>query len=354
MKSKIISSILLFSLIFTFPIKTEEISKKQKFQNYRYILGPGDSLSIKLVKIEGFDNKVNILPDGTINLPRIGLIHISGMSLTEATEKITDKYKSILKYPLVYLNLEKTRPIKISVVGEVQRPGIYSLSKLENNNLSNSDGGESIVISSKGWPTVIDGIQKAGGVTPKANLRNISLIRTSNLSNELDKFNINFWSVLDKNEKIINPLIYDGDIIKVEKVSSIDNEKLLKISKSNFAPATINISVIGEVKNPGLINIRSGAPLSEAIFAAGGLSSKANKKSVYLYRLNENGSIFNKKFSFNPKTKLNNFNNPYLQDRDVVVVGMNTWSKFNAGLKNTLEPVSPIISAGALYRLFDN
>ena len=55
----------------------------------------------------------------------------------------------------------------------------------------------------------------------------------------------------------------------------------------------------------------------------------------------------------NPKKDLNNTNNPYLQDRDIVVVGKNAWSKFNEVLKDSVEPISPIISAGALYRLFN-
>ena len=354
MKNKTIKSILIYSIIMMTKCHSSSLTNNKEISNYRYILGPGDSISVNLIKLEGFNNKVNILPDGTINLPRVGIIYISGMSISEATNTIQEKYKSILKTPIVYLNLVKARPIRISVLGEVQRPGIYSLSQFENNNLSNSDGGESFEVSSKGWPSVIDGLQKAGGVTPKANLKKISLIRSSKSSKSSKSIDINYWNVFNENVKVFNPLIYDGDIIKVHKVVSIENENLLKISKSNLAPATVSINVIGEVKNPGTINVRSGAPLSEGIFAAGGLSRQGNKHRVSLFRLNDNGSIYHEKLSFNPKKKLNNSNNPYLQDRDVILVGKNAWAKFNSGLKSTLEPVSPIISAGALYKLFDN
>ena len=145
--------------------------------NYRYKLGSGDVLEIKLANIKGFNNTLKILPDGTINLPRVGSVYISGMTIGEATLKIQQELKSILRYPQVFLNLLDTRPIKVSVIGEVQKPGIYSISKFEINELSNSDGVGSSTISSKGWPTVIDALQKAGGVTSVADLRGINVSR---------------------------------------------------------------------------------------------------------------------------------------------------------------------------------
>ena len=93
--------------------------------------------------------------------------------------------------------------------------------------------------------------------------------------------------------------------------------------------------------------------LSEAIFSAGGLTIKSNQKKVTIYRLKDDGSIYSENFSLNLKKDLNNTNNPYLQDRDIVVVGKNAWSKFNEVLRDTIQPVSPIISAGAFYRLFN-
>lgn len=352
MKNNFFLILIFFSIIFTVKINANNLSEKNN-SSYRYKLGPGDSISIKLIKIEGFDNKLTVLPDGTINLARIGSVYISGMTLTEATNKITNKYKSILKYPVVYLNLEKARPIKISVLGEVQRPGIYSLSQSEINNLSNSDGGESIAVSSKGWPTVFDGLQKAGGVTTNANLKKINLFRNLDNKENIEKLNLDFWRVFDKNQKILNPYIFDGDTIIVGKANDINKDKVLKISKSNLSPATVNINVIGQVVRPGIVNVRSGAPLSEAIFAAGGYTIKSNQKKVSLFRLKNDGSIYSENFSFNPKKDLNNTNNPYLQDRDIVVVGKNAWSKFNEVLRDSVQPISPIISAGAFYRLFN-
>ena len=95
MKNNFFLILIFFSIIFTVKINANNLSEKNN-SSYRYKLGPGDSISIKLIKIEGFDNKLTVLPDGTINLARIGSVYISGMPLTEATNKITNEYKSKL------------------------------------------------------------------------------------------------------------------------------------------------------------------------------------------------------------------------------------------------------------------
>ena len=158
----------------------EEQKKEKSFvnndYNFRYLLGPGDTISIELINLDTFNKTIKILPDGTINLRRIGSIYISDLTIDEASKKITQEYKKILYDPIVYIDLVNPRPIKISIIGEVQRPGIYSISQLENNTLSNSDGGESFSTTSKGWPTLIDGLQKAGGVTSDADIRSINIL----------------------------------------------------------------------------------------------------------------------------------------------------------------------------------
>ena len=79
--------------------------------------------------------------------------------------------------PIIFLDLVKTRPIKVVVSGEVNRPGIYSIDVKGENQLVNNDGGEQTSIKTYGWPTLVDAIQKAGGITNKGDLRNVNLIR---------------------------------------------------------------------------------------------------------------------------------------------------------------------------------
>ena len=62
-----------------------------------YILGPGDKLLIKVYKMDKFNSTVQVLPDGTINLPRIGAVSVSNLSLKEANKIIVKEYQKVLK-----------------------------------------------------------------------------------------------------------------------------------------------------------------------------------------------------------------------------------------------------------------
>lgn len=143
----------------------------------RYKLGPGDRLAVKLFQVEGFDSNVAVLPDGTVNLPRIGSQQVWGLTLDQAREQITRAYKKVLRRPVVYLDLVATRPLRVSVTGEVQRPGLYAIGLNEVNQLANTDGGESSTVTSQGWPTLVEAIQKAGGLTARGDLRRVTLVR---------------------------------------------------------------------------------------------------------------------------------------------------------------------------------
>ena len=117
------------------------------------------------------------MPDGTINLPRIKSLYIEGLTIDEAKNKILKEYKKVLKIPVIYIDLIKSRPINISINGEVQRPGFYSIGEEQFNQLSNTDGGESFNINRSGWPTIVDAIQKAGGLKVEANIKDILIQR---------------------------------------------------------------------------------------------------------------------------------------------------------------------------------
>ena len=59
-------------------------------QTYRYRLAPGDRLVTSVFKIEGYEAEVQVLSDGTINLPRLGTVVVWGLTLEEARQRITD------------------------------------------------------------------------------------------------------------------------------------------------------------------------------------------------------------------------------------------------------------------------
>ena len=317
----------------------------------RYRLGPGDRLAMKVFQVEGFEAVAAVLPDGTLNLPRIGTLRVWGLTLDQARSAITTAYGKILRDPIIYLDLVGTRPLRVSVTGEVQRPGLYSLGLAQIGQLANSDGGEAQTISSQGWPTLVEAIQKAGGLTARGDLRRVTLIRPNPTIGGKTTTTINYWEALRSGALVQNPLVYDGDSIRIPVADEPESSELLTVASSSFAPSSITVTVVGEVENPGPQQIKANSPLSQAVLAAGGLTRRSNKQSLRLLRVLPNGAVNQKMLAFSPGEQLGKSNNPPLQDGDVVLVDRHGWAKFNDRLKDTMEPLGPVLNAATIFRI---
>ena len=338
------------NIIQTKATNAKDIEFSEDIRNPSYKLGPGDTLAIKVFQMENFSQVVSVLPDGTIILPRIGSIYINKLTLNETNQLIKKKYKSILKRPVIYVNLVQTRPLRITISGEVNRPGIYSLDLVNESKLLNSSGVENNILTSKGWPTITEAIQKAGGLTSKADLRNINLKRKDKSSKDRN-IKINLWEPLENGSSFTNHYIYDGDRLVIEKSTKINEDELQTISRSNFTPSTILVNVIGEVEKPGIQTLRPNVPHTEALFSAGGITSKANKTGIKHFRLKQDGTIETKVIKYNAILKNNRVANTILQDRDIILVPKNKLALTSETLKNIVEPKT-ILESINIYRMF--
>lgn len=328
-------------------------SLRAESQSPRYRLGPGDRIQVKLFQVENFDANVSVLPDGTVNLPRIPALTVAGLNLDQARSAIENAYKAVLRRPLVYVDLVGTRPLRVSVTGEVQRPGLYSLGMGENNQLiSTTNSNTSNTVSSQGWPTVVEAIQKAGGLSSKGDLRKVTLTRTNATTGLQEISVLNFWDALKNGSPVNNPLIRDGDSVRVPIATNLDNSDLLMLASSSFAPSSISVNVVGEVVRPGLQQVKANSPFSQALLAAGGITTKGNQSSIEMFRLQPNGTIKKTLLSYNPDATLDSKNNPPLRDGDVVVVNRHGWAKANDRLKAAVEPLGPLLNAASIFRIF--
>ena len=319
----------------------------------QYILGPGDLLSIKFLGsdfLEEFSGKYPILNDGNVNLPIIGTKYLTNLSLNQAKKLLINEYGKEIISPNIYLQLESARPIKVSIIGEIIRPGIYSMTNRE---ISSLKGIQSI--QSSGLPTVIDALQKAGGITKDANLKNVLIKRKiPGPKKEYKIATINLLDIIFKGDQAQNPTLFDGDIITIEKANSINKNELLQISSSNLSPAKINVRIIGSVYSPGVISLSSNTPLSQAIYAAGGPKDwKSNKGNVELIRINRNGSAILKKYRINLRENINDKTNPPLLDGDIVKINPNILSQTGSAIGAVVEPVSGVVTALSLFKLLN-
>ena len=319
----------------------------------RYRLGPGDRIRCSVFRMEGYETTAEVLSDGTVNLPRLGSVTVWGLTINEARQRITSGYAAILRRPIVYLDLIEARPVRIAISGQVQRPGLYTLGRGGTNQLTSSGSPATAnPISTSGWPTLVDALQKAGGLTAYGDLRRITVQRPSQgPGSPVRTLQYDFWQVLQSGAPTTNPLIYDGDTILVPRADNLSEQELLAVASSTFAPDTISVNVVGEVERPGNQNIKANSPLSIGLLAAGGLTRRGNAASVRLLRLEANGAIRQASVRFDPAAPMGSTQNPPLHQGDVVVVDRHGWAKTNDALKSAVEPLSPLLNAASLFRL---
>ncbi|MEM9218622.1 MAG: polysaccharide biosynthesis/export family protein [Cyanobacteria bacterium P01_F01_bin.150] len=309
----------------------------------RYLLGPGDRLSLTFFNVPEYDGEEQILVDGSINLPLIGDLNVSGLSLEDATEAIEVAYSLYLKTPKVSVDLVTPRPMRVGISGEVNRPGTYDIPLVT----QEMDG----VID---WPTVIEIIQLSGGITDQANVRQVEIRRPQALGGEAI-IALNIWDILMTGNIQNDITLRHGDAIYIPTARELTPEELTQLSAANFSPNSIQVTVVGEVPTPGAVDIPPNAPLNQALLAAGGFDPRrAKTDEVTLVRLNSDGTVSQRNIPINFDEGINEDTNPTLRNNDVVMVGRSSSAAFSDSVSGVAGPVGAILSPFRLLMgLFD-
>ena len=319
-------------------------------QEDAYIIGPGDVLDLKFFDSEDLSGSLQVMNDGSVPLPLVGSVRLSGLTLQQATLRVQQLMGKELLRPDLQLKVIEPRPIRVALVGQVERPGIYSLTSSER---PQTEGGP--VTQVNGLPTVVDAIQKAGGITQNANLRGIILQRLlpgtgAELSYKQAKLDL-LDLVLNGNQSQ-NPFLFDGDTIRISEAEET-LEAAGELAAVNLSPQTIFVNVIGEVKDPGRIKIPSGTPLIQAVMAAGGPNPRANTRNVELVRINRNGSATLKRFRIDLGAGASNEKNPSLQDGDSVIVNRSQLALAGDAVNTVSQPLGGLVQIWTLFRLIN-
>ena len=295
----------------------------------QYILGPGDQLYLSFFNVPEYDGEEQILVDGSVNLPLLGKLSIAGLTLEEAKRTLQTRYSSYLKTPLITVDLIAPRPIKVGVSGEINRPGAYEIALTD---------------SGSEWPTVVDAIQLSGGITDQANVRQVEIHRSGAGGNN-QVIEIDFWNILTMGNIQGDITLRHGDAIFIPTATALTPEELTQLSAANFAPESIRVTVVGEVTNPGAVDIPPNAPLNQALLAAGGFDPRrADTDNVDLVRLNPDGTVSQRTISIDFEQGINEEGNPSLRNNDVVLVERSSRAAFSDNVGGVLGPVGAILS----------
>ncbi|NJM85046.1 MAG: hypothetical protein HC839_01980 [Leptolyngbyaceae cyanobacterium RM2_2_21] len=109
------------------PIEQDGTAPLSSVTSPDYVLGSGDRLSINVIGYPEFDIERIVLPDGSISVPLVGSIPAAGSTVSKLTADLDSRLRRFLVNPVVSMSLTETRPVVVTVAGEVYRPGPVQL-----------------------------------------------------------------------------------------------------------------------------------------------------------------------------------------------------------------------------------
>ena len=214
-----------------------------------YVVGAGDRVIIDVYGASQKSEQLEVSPDGTITVEGFGPIHLAGLTVSAANEKIKQELGQRYKSSNIRMTVGQTRTISVNVMGEVTAPGTYTLSA---------------------FATVFHAIYMAGGVTGVGTLRSIKVYRGGRQLTVVDVYDYILNGKLAGNVRLA-----DNDVIVV-------------------GPYDCLVDISGQVKRPMAYEMRKGESLATLLKYAGGFTSKAYKKGIQVNRVSgEQYSAYN-------------------------------------------------------------
>lgn len=299
-----------------------------------YILGTDDQVAISMAIVNEYNGAYRVLADGTLNLPLVGSVKVAGLTMRQATDEISSRYRRYIHNPAINLDLVVARPIRIAIAGEINRPGTYTVQP-----------------SDQGIPNVTEAIQLAGGITQLSDIRNVQVYREQpgNFVNKADRkqINIDLWQLITTGAITEDIELQDGDTLFIPAAPSLNEDEAIIMAEASFSPDTITVNVVGEVQTPGVVEVKPNTPLNQAILVAGGFNTRAYTDSVDLIRLNPNGTVDKQEVIVDFSENISNSSNPSLRNNDTIVVRP-------SGRTEVLDDINPFLNPlGAILNIFN-
>ena len=94
-----------------------------------YVIGTEDVLAINVWKEPELSRTVPVRPDGKITLPLVGEIQASGLTPHKLQDNLADGFKAYVSNPEVTVIVQEVKSLKFNIVGEISRPGSYTLTQ---------------------------------------------------------------------------------------------------------------------------------------------------------------------------------------------------------------------------------
>jgi len=276
-----------------------------------YPIGPGDEVIVQVWGDNQFTHSAVVSREATISVPDIGQVVLNGLSLAQAKRLITDRLGAVYsgiraRRPTTFVDvtLGKIRTIQVFILGDVVRPGGYTISSVA---------------------TVLNALYNAGGPTPRGSMRDVRIIRHNQIYQHAD-----LYGYILTGSKAADVRLQSGDVVFVPPIGKV-------------------AAVVGEVHRPSIYELGPGEGLQDLLRLAGGVLTTAVVDRALIDRIvpfAERDSLAGQdRIALDVPLRAilaDTTKNPGLHDRDIVQI-------FRIGdiRKNTVEIAgTPVIHPG--------
>jgi polysaccharide export outer membrane protein len=213
-----------------------------------YVVGPDDEIRIDISGASTGEFQLKVTPDGTVKVPNLPAIFVAGLTIEQAEQRIITRLRQGGYQGLgqsgsgtsANVTLTNIRSIRVTLVGEVVRPGTYTISSLG---------------------TAFNALYLAGGPNPETgSFRKINIIRGNRVIRTVDLYD--FILRADQRD---NVRLQDQDVIRV-------------------ADYETHVELTGQVRRPAIFEVLPGETLKTVLGFAGGFADDAYQASITLRR----------------------------------------------------------------------
>lgn len=205
-----------------------------------YVIGTGDVLDISVLGEPAVTGAQTVASDGVIMMPMAGRIPLAGLTLSQATAKVTEALKAYIRDPQVSISIRQAAPRRqyAYVLGQVAKPGAYEL---------------------QNKASVAELVAIAGGPVAGAALSHAVIVRKdASIPVDLEK-------LLIQGDASANVPLESGDLVIVPETTS-------------------KVVLMGQVTKPGPYAIKPGDRLVDVLSVAGGPAQTADTKQIGVIR----------------------------------------------------------------------
>lgn len=209
-----------------------------------YVLGPGDEIKVQMF---GKDSQVIALTvdrEGMVAFPNIGPIPLAGLDFATAKATLADQIKQKMIGVSASITMGQLRSIRIFALGDVYKPGSYTVS---------------------GLATLSHALFVSGGVKKIGSLRNIELKRDGRRIATID-----LYDFLLKGDTSNDVRLLPGDVVFVPPIGK-------------------TAAIAGEVVRPAIYELKNENSVGDMLKLAGGLLPNAYTSKALLERFNPKG-----------------------------------------------------------------